>query len=190
MKGNDWIPKKFQLFPGEAEGSSSVCKAVHWKRLAQVLLHVGQVPTHQNILPYAHAAPFVHDATMISYTNSQGPLLFLLDSPDISLLPKQKKAIHSLLKTLQSILAYTCDVTAAGPDDNADGRTRRTLEKRVWETISLLETVLPIGLVHTPLVHMLVHIPSSVYKWNNVRNFWQFFGERYVEYVLALRTSQ
>lgn len=127
---------------------------------------------------------------MISYTNCQGPLLFLLDSPDISLLPKQKKAIHSLLKTLQSILAYTCDVTAAGPDDNADGRTRRTLEKRVWETISLLETVLPIGLVHTPLVHMLVHIPSSVYKWNNVRNFWQFFGERYVEYVLALRTSQ
>ena len=53
------------------------------------------------------------------------------------------------------------------------------MEKTVWETISLLETVLPIGLVNTPLVHMLTHIPASIYKWNNVRNYWQFFGERY-----------
>jgi len=29
------------------------------------------------------------------------------------------------------------------------------------------------------MFHVLIHIPDSVYRWNNVRNFWAFFGERY-----------
>ena len=28
------------------------------------------------------------------------------------------------------------------------------------------------------MFHILVHIPDSIYRWNSVRNFWGFFGER------------
>ena len=28
------------------------------------------------------------------------------------------------------------------------------------------------------MFHVLAHIPDAIYRWNNVRNFWAFFGER------------
>lgn len=47
----------------------------------------------------------------------------------------------------------------------------------VVEKLCKAEAVLP-RTEMAVLLHSLVHVPDIVYKWNSVRNFWSFFGER------------
>jgi hypothetical protein len=41
------------------------------------------------------------------------------------------------------------------------------------------------------MFHVLLHIPDGIYRWNNVRNLWAFFGERlmYLRLDLSLLCS-
>ena len=47
------------------------------------------------------------------------------------------------------------------------------------EALSLLESAAPVTVIHNPTFHMLLHFPGAIYEWNSIRNYWQFFGERY-----------
>ena len=39
------------------------------------------------------------------------------------------------------------------------------------------------GGVNMPrIVHMLMHVPDLIFRWNAVRNMWCFFNERYKHY--------
>ena len=68
---------------------------------------------------------------------------------------------------------------------NADGHplTTRlkhlvaTLMEQVTETLSLLEMCSPL-ILFDRLVHILVHVPMAMAKWNSCRNFWCFPSEK------------
>jgi hypothetical protein len=30
-----------------------------------------------------------------------------------------------------------------------------------------------------PVIHLLIHVPEAIYRWNSVRNMWCFTNERY-----------
>jgi hypothetical protein len=34
------------------------------------------------------------------------------------------------------------------------------------------------------MFHALLHVPDCIYRWNSVRNFWSFFGERCMGYFI------
>lgn len=62
----------------------------------------------------------------------------------------------------------------------ADSENREHIDfvkKEVIEALCVLEANLP----RTELAvmnHVLLHVPDAIYRWNAVRNFWNFFGER------------
>jgi hypothetical protein len=49
--------------------------------------------------------------------------------------------------------------------------------------ISILFQVLP-KTEMAVMFHVLLHVPDAMYRWNAVRNFWGFFGERYYYFML------
>jgi hypothetical protein len=34
------------------------------------------------------------------------------------------------------------------------------------------------------MFHILLHVPDCIYRWNSVRNYWSFFGERMMGYII------
>lgn len=67
-----------------------------------------------------------------------------------------------------------------------DSENREEVDKvklQVIEALCDIELVLP----RTELAiifHILVHIPDCIYRWNSVRNYWSFFGERLCSILL------
>lgn len=62
----------------------------------------------------------------------------------------------------------------------ADSENREELDKIKLQVVTALceiEHVLP-KTEFAIMFHVLVHVPDSIYRWNSVRNFWSFFGER------------
>ena len=65
--------------------------------------------------------------------------------------------------------------TSACDSENREDIDR--VKKQVVEGLCALEAFLP----RTELAvmnHVLLHVPDAIYRWNCVRNFWCFFGER------------
>ena len=89
---------------------------------------------------------------------------------------RQKQAFESFNETLRLCLTTHF---------NADGRplTARlkelvaTLVEQVAQTLSLLEMCSPL-IFFDRLLHILLHVPMAMAKWNSVRNFWAFKSER------------
>jgi hypothetical protein len=53
----------------------------------------------------------------------------------------------------------------------------RNLRLRVIEAMCECERIMP-STELSVLFHILIHLPDMIERWNNVRNFWCFFGER------------
>jgi hypothetical protein len=86
--------------------------------------------------------------------------------------PRQNEALAALLDVTTTIAKATSAY--------ADEEERDLMDKLKFQIISaqvLCESVLPHSEMG-PLFHMLQHLPDLVYRWNSVRNFWCFFGER------------
>ena len=67
----------------------------------------------------------------------------------------------------------------SSPADEDDRDKIAALKLRVRVTLAKLERTLP--LTEMPvLLHTLLHVPDSIYRWNSVRNYWAFFIERCV----------
>lgn len=62
-------------------------------------------------------------------------------------------------------------------DDNDDNYV--DIHQELLRVLCNCERVLP-STELSVLFHILVHVPQMVNRWNGVRNFWCFFGERYV----------
>jgi hypothetical protein len=65
------------------------------------------------------------------------------------------------------------------PQDDDDRRTNdlRVLKLKVVKLLCLYEKGAPAGNLPR-IVHLLVHVPDLIYRWNSVRNMWCFFNER------------
>jgi hypothetical protein len=85
-----------------------------------------------------------------------------------------------LIQLLQTLHDETSDVSDTEDPDNQEAREERTrrLTQFAVETLCRLETVLP-EQKFTPMMHILIHLPLYIQRWNSVRNFWCFFMERY-----------
>jgi hypothetical protein len=99
----------------------------------------------------------------------------------------QKRAFDSFNETLRLCLTTHY---------NADGRPLRanvkeqvaTMHQQVSETLSLLEMCAPL-IIFDRMLHVLLHMPTAMAKWNACRTFWCFPSERYVTRVLSLISS-
>lgn len=83
----------------------------------------------------------------------------------------QMMALEGMLDACRGILA----ATSVAADDSRDDLDK--LKLLVAESLTKFEVLAPrteLSILH----HTLVHCADVVYKWNNVRNFWCFFGER------------
>jgi hypothetical protein len=81
-------------------------------------------------------------------------------------------ALLALLAATGACLKATCAVDS----DQRDDIDR--LKLQVVEACCLCEAVLPATELSV-LFHILIHVPDTIHRWNNVRNYWCFFGERY-----------
>jgi hypothetical protein len=86
---------------------------------------------------------------------------------------KRNRAVLALLN------ATTALVQVDSPHDVNNSDILREVKAQLIEAACLMESVLPKTEL-APLFHILIHVPDMIYRWNNIRNFWCFFGERYV----------
>ena len=90
------------------------------------------------------------------------------------LFPANKRmgeAILALVSVCNSILTTSSDCTS----NNRDKIDQ--LKVQVIEALVLCESVLPRTELPV-MMHILLHVPDCMYRWNAVRNYWSFFGER------------
>jgi len=69
-------------------------------------------------------------------------------------------------------------VMATAAFDSANRQDIDKVKQTVIEALCEVEALFPKTELAV-MFHALVHIPDSIHRWNNVRNFWAFFGERY-----------
>ena len=90
-------------------------------------------------------------------------------------------------KTLDSLLtALRACITVSSPCNVDNREDVDKLKLQVVEALCLCEAFLP----RTELAvmfHVLSHVPDCVFRWNSVRNFWCFFGERSVSVFFFCR---
>ena len=82
-----------------------------------------------------------------------------------------QRAWSGMLNIFHLCLTMCCD-------DDDDQTCMRELKSVVVDKVSLFEKVFPVT-EHARIVHLFVHVPDVIYRWNHVRNFWAFFPERY-----------
>jgi hypothetical protein len=87
--------------------------------------------------------------------------------------PRKSEVLLRLLDATNKCLT----ATSAWDSENREEIDEVKLE--VVEALCLAEAYLP--RTEMPVMfHVLLHVPDAVYRWNAVRNYWSFFGERYV----------
>lgn len=90
------------------------------------------------------------------------------------LFPEDPDKIESLLALLEA--CNLCLSTSSA----FDSENREEIDKvklTVIEALCDIEHTLP-STEMAIILHILVHVPDSIYRWNSVRNYWCFFGER------------
>jgi hypothetical protein len=88
----------------------------------------------------------------------------------------QKQAFESFNETLRLLL--TTHFNADGlPLTNRLKNLAAALTEQVAQTLSLLEMCSPL-ILFDRILHILLHVPMAMARWNSVRNFWAFKSER------------
>lgn len=83
-----------------------------------------------------------------------------------------------VLLELVNVCNLLLRAVSTAEDDDEFHLQMDEMKARVVEALCKCEAVFP----RTELcvmLHLLMHVPDVVYKWNSVSNFWSFFGERY-----------
>ena len=93
--------------------------------------------------------------------------------------PRFMEAIYSLISACNMCL------TTISPHDSENREQMDHVKLKVIEALCKCESVLPKTELAV-MFHILIHVPDCIYRWNSVRNFWCFFGERYL--ILTLLT--
>jgi hypothetical protein len=108
---------------------------------------------------------------------SKGAMSYLFDGIfDGPKTERQKQAFESLNESLR--LCLTVHFNADGmPLTYATKQRAAALMEQVTESLSLLEMCSPL-IIFDRLLHILLHVPMAMAKWNAVRNFWCFSSEK------------
>ena len=87
--------------------------------------------------------------------------------------PQHEVAILTLRDACTTLLS----AESCADDEQRAGSSMSEMKLKIVEALSLFETVIPKTEL-CPMVHILLHVPDAIYKWNSVRNYWSFFIER------------
>jgi hypothetical protein len=88
-----------------------------------------------------------------------------------------QEALAAIIDYVYEVLATDCDIITT-PSPQARKRRMQALKRKAVMCLMLVEREFP----RTKLVvcfHNLLHFPDMMARWNNPRNFWAFFMERY-----------
>jgi len=88
-----------------------------------------------------------------------------------------EKAFFGLIAVMNKILEATSDVEL-GEEHDADP-VMEALKLEAVLALVAVEESFPGTDVGPIVFHIIPHVVDCVYRWNNVRNFWAFFTERY-----------
>lgn len=106
-----------------------------------------------------------HDWMTIVHSAGDYVLADLFDNPCFG------DALYALLDVCRQCVEF-CSTCVT--DNRADVDR---LKLAMAEALTLCEQVFP-STELCVMLHILMHVPDSIYRWNNVRNTWAFFGER------------
>ena len=85
--------------------------------------------------------------------------------------PRYMAALYALIAACNSCL------TTISPVDSENREQMDQVKLKVIEALCKCESVLPKTELAV-MFHILLHVPDCIYRWNSVRNFWCYFGER------------
>jgi hypothetical protein len=91
---------------------------------------------------------------------------------------EKKEAFQALLDILYRVLHTTCNADGVKPTA-AMHRSFSKFKTDVAVAFVKLERVLPAMFFGISL-HLLLHLPDCIYRWNHVRNYWCFASERFI----------
>jgi hypothetical protein len=103
----------------------------------------------------------------IKIIQSAGDYILADAHPD----PLFMDAIYSLLEVCNSCL------TATSAHGSENREIMDLLKLQTTEALAKCENTFP-STEMAVILHELVHVADCIYKWNSIRNFWSFFGER------------
>ena len=97
---------------------------------------------------------------------------------------KALEALEALVCVFRLLLTASCDVDPAvidWPEDDYNRRMvdMRNLKLKIARLLCKYENGSPASNLPR-IVHLLVHVPDLIFRWNAVRNMWCFFNERCV----------
>jgi hypothetical protein len=107
-------------------------------------------------------------------------LMYALDYCFADLVPELcKEAFWAMVSVLRELLVATCDVI----DDNGDANNvkMRELRRKCVLALALMDRDVPES-EGAIIIHIILHIPECILRWNGVRNTWSFHPERYKVY--------
>jgi hypothetical protein len=92
------------------------------------------------------------------------------------LFPGDVKKVECLM-ALKEACTLCMSTNSAFDSENRDVIDK--VKKTVIEALCVAEAMFPKTELAV-MFHVLMHIPDGIHRWNNVRNFWSFFGERFI----------
>ena len=100
---------------------------------------------------------------------------------------KALEALEALVCVFRLLLTASCDVDPAvidWPEDDYNRRMvdMRSLKLKIARLLCKYEHGSPASNLPR-IVHLLVHVPDLIFRWNAVRNMWCFFNERCANFM-------
>jgi hypothetical protein len=100
--------------------------------------------------------------------------------PMLAVNTKARKALLSIVRALRLLLHSNSDIDVLA-DPQVDYENRKcnaeSVKAAVVELLCFFEDGMP-GTSHPSIVHLLIHVPDCIFRWNSVRNTWCFYNER------------
>ena len=95
---------------------------------------------------------------------------------------RPRKAFQAMIDAFQILLNATAGYDPDNPDDETSTETCRAAKKAISRALFMLERDFP-GTELSIAIHIMIHIPDFLWRWNSVRNYWCFVVERLVGYM-------
>ena len=175
----------------EPYGLSFVCIKVNkkWKRTTKQLKIIdirgkalsGERDWVRNDMELAEHTGKLKAVDFVRLSRDRGTSAYLFEGVFQPGEESLEKALGALLDALVLSMKIVCDVDGKPPTAAMKAKFSKhaadmalflaMFEKEAPETFSDV------------LLHELLHVPHAVMRWGHIRNFWCFFGERYVGWI-------